>query len=129
MNITNMQSLAQALIDGNKYKWQTSPASALRHVTSKAGLYHYTVTGVMADVYITQNPKLAYWEDDQDSKFPSKFILKAIGEPWRLDVPQEVLDWYGLSREESNQLWVASARGFSFVQIGEAILKSIKVKK
>ena len=92
-------------------------------------IYGYTVNGVMADVYIAQNPKLAYWEDDIDVRFPSKFILKAIGEPWRLDIPQEVLDWYGLTREQSNQLWVMSARGYTFQQIGEAIMRSIRVAK
>lgn len=129
MNTTNMELLAKALIGDPRYKWQTTPANALRHRTSKEGFYHYTVIGVMADVYATVT-KLAYWEDDPDSRFPSKFIMKSLPiEPWRLDIPPEVLAWYGLTREQSTQLWCNSARGFTFKQIGEAILKSIKVER
>lgn len=131
MNIDNMELLGKALIGGNKYKWQSTPSNALRHVIISNELsrthdsYHYTVLGVMADVFITVSEQ-AYWEDDADSKFPSKFILKTKeDEPWRLDIPQEVLDWYGITREQSNQLWIMSARGYNFDQIGKSILKAV----
>jgi len=126
MNVQNMQSLAQALTSGGYI--ETTPSHALRSKDTK-GNYQYMVIGVMADVYITHNPNLAYWEPDADVRFPSKFILRSNGEPWRLDIPQEVLEWYGLTREQSNQLWVMSARGYTFQQIGEAIIRSIKVGK
>lgn len=132
MNIDNMELLGKALIGGDKYKWETTPSNALRHKLQAMGAvahdntYHYTVLGVMADVFIAVS-KQAYWEDDANSKFPSKFILKAKEhEPWRLDIPQEVLDWYGLTREQSNQLWFMSARGYNFDQIGKSILKAVE---
>ena len=120
MNIEPMQLLAKILIQGNRK--EAPPSNALRRKINNH--YHYTVTGVMADVYISET-KQAKWRENISPELPSEFV-RANGECWRLDVPDEVLTWYGLTREQSNQLWVMSARGYTFDQIGKSILRVIE---
>ena len=119
MNVERMKTLALALPN---YP-ENTPSHAMKIPIQKGG-HLFTVIGVMADIYINVTD-LAYWEPFEMG-YCSRFFMKSLPvEPWTMDVPDEVLAWYGVSRTESNKLWVASARGFSFKQIGEAIMRSL----
>jgi hypothetical protein len=85
----------------------------------------------MADIYIRAT-KGAKWEESGELGKPDKLITKADDyiesmnmEAWRLDLPREILEWYGITRDEAAELWVAQSRGFSMEQLSKSILKGI----
>lgn len=90
----------------------------------------YSVLGVMADIYIrAKGPGAPHWEESGELDKCDRFIvntLHAIEEPWVMDIPNVVIDWYELTREETNRIMISQMRGFSFEQIGQGLLKLIR---
>ena len=146
MNRAAMKALAKNMVDpryqvrGLDSKAFPTCPFALRQTYMFCGNSRtvYSILGVMADIYIRATQKsypkiLVTWEESGELGKPDKLIVhnpeyaeSMSMEAWRLDLPQEILDWYGLNRDEAAELWVQQSRGFSFEQLSKAILRGIE---
>jgi hypothetical protein len=140
VNQIAMKALAQQLTDEQRYPANERSWAALRTTTVRNGRHItiYSILGVMADIYIRAkqagNPT---WEETQLDA-PHKFIIDGTKEDsytglisshrdiWILDIPNEVLSWYGITREQSTQFCMMCMRGYSFAQVGKAIMKEVE---
>lgn len=139
MNRAAMKALAKNMVDP-RYNKATSKGympvcHALRQSIFVLGnsVTIYSILGVMADIYIRAT-KGAKWEESGELGKPDKLITKADDyiesmnmEAWRLDLPREILEWYGISRDEAAELWVQQGRGYSMEQLAKSILRGIEV--
>jgi hypothetical protein len=137
MNIPAMKALAQQLIHETRYPANERSWAALRTTTVRNNnhITIYSVLGVMADIYIrAKQPGNPAWEEmklDEPHKFrlTTTYDLEETRESWILDIPDEVLNWYGVTREQSTQFCMLAMRGFSFQQIGMSILKAVEKQR
>jgi hypothetical protein len=132
VNIPAMKALANQLMDEVRYPQSPRSWAALK-ITIAVNASHrvvYSVLGVMADVYIrAKQPGSPCWEDPDRLDEPHIFCMdtfECLNDKWRLDIPKDVLDWYGISREQSTQLCLQAMRGYSFQQIGKSIMKEVE---
>ena len=136
MNIPAMKALAKELVTG---KYLCSGLSFVMKVSTCHNSIHFvgwSLLGVMGDIYIrakarnliTDEVKWVEWVDPGKLDVPHVFHFdEGFGEDkWRLDLPDCVLRWYGISREKSTDLVMLQMRGFSFEQIAKAVLKGIE---
>jgi hypothetical protein len=132
VNIPVMKALANQLMDEKRYPANERSWAALRTtiVRNSRHMIVYSVLGVMADIYIRAKqqggPK---WIEGAKLDEPHKFRIdtsESLDETWILDIPKDVLDWYGITREQSTQFCMMAMRGFSFPQIGKSILKAVE---
>lgn len=125
MNVQALISLADRL---PTYRLEAKPHDALRRKLVLPGGevgYQYSIMGVMADVYVSHT-HLGEWEPAKDSCYCDKFYLRSKPrEFWTIDIPDEVLLWYGVARDWTTNLWLAST-SYDFSQIGQAILKWVR---
>ena len=140
VNIPAMKALANQLMTENRYPANERSWAALRTTTVRKG-YHltiYSVLGVMADIYIRAkqagNPEWIETQLDAPHKFvidgtkedSSTGIVSNCRDAWILDIPGEVLGFYGVTREQSTQFCMMCMRGYSFSQVGRAIMKEVE---
>jgi hypothetical protein len=113
MNLPQMRALAKYLPS-----YKSGTLGALRTIEDM-----YSIQGVMCDIY-RRGTKQGLWLQDH---FNTNIYNFTVGSgPWRIDCPPEVLEWYGLTMERSNELWVLQASGYNFQQIGKAIEKALQ---
>ena len=114
-----LQQLVHALCS-NKYKQGTEM------------LYNATTTelcwgGVAIDIYFNKTHQ-GYWEAKEDSKYYIA-TLTQTGEKYRVHVPQEVLNWYGLTWNECAKLSDMNDTESTFRQIADVIsLEKLAIK-
>ena len=89
-------------------------------------LYNTTTTewcwgGVAIDIYFN-NTHQGYWEAKEDSKYGVAAITQT-GEKYKVHVPIDVLNWYGITLEEHNMLTDMNDTEQTFKQIAEVISK------
>ncbi len=89
-------------------------------------LYNTTTTewcwgGVAIDIYFNDTHQ-GYWEAKENSKYGVATITQT-GEKYKVHVPIDVLNWYGLTLEEHNMLTDMNDTEHTFKQIATAITK------
>lgn len=136
MNRAAMKALAKNMTDSRYHPimkgWPCSFALRQSIIINGSTRLVYSVLGIMADIYIRAT-KGAKWEESGELGKPDKLITKADDyiesmnmEAWRLDLPREILEWYGISRDEAAELWVQQSRGYSMEQLSKSILRGIE---
>lgn len=118
MHIQRMKTLAKYLP-----QYKMSGLGALR--IGKEGAKEYSILGVMADIYIRATGQ-GYWKPGEPFTTSDKLILVTQEGPWSIDLPLEIIQWYGLNQEKITRLWEWQARGASFSDIAKAIEKAIE---
>lgn len=139
MNKPAMKTLAKNMLDPRYrgYPQKACSTGAMRQLVMIEGTPFrvYSVLGVMADIFIRATQKnypkpWVWWIDSEILGRPDRLVIadpqyseSMAMESWRLDLPPEILEWYGISREEAAELWTLQSRGFSFEQVANGILK------
>lgn len=140
MNQEALKLLADALASGH---YRAISHGAMRMTTVENGRHFvgWSVLGVMADVFMTHAMDLTWKDNSPSPRWIESGLLDVADiftywdekekeeSRWRLDVPPIVLEWYGISREQSSQFWMLQSRGYSLAQIGKAIEKAIEKKR
>lgn len=120
MNLPALRTLAKHLPT-----YQIGNLGALRVYDAATAKYAYSILGVMTDIY-RRATKQGNWVDQEGRA--SRFIILP-GEPWVIEIPPIVTEWFGLDTMQVNNLWLLQADGYDFKQIAKAIEKMIERKR
>lgn len=137
MNIPAMKALArQLMLDPPIYEQGKSFGLRVTTVQHSRHFVAYSLLGVMADIYrracdkglvpINTHPK---WESSGQLDVLDIFTFEnpPYGrERWRMDIPDCVHQWYGITRERATHLILLQMSGYTFKQIGKAIEKAVE---